>query len=106
MEKDKVPLKSKIAYGGLGAGIGLPNQIAFSAITFFYNILLGLDAKLIGIAWLIFSFWNAINDPHFWVYRGPNEIRKIWKKDTLYTIWSTFIWNLVYFLLDSLRGFE
>jgi GPH family glycoside/pentoside/hexuronide:cation symporter len=65
MFNDKVPLKSKLAYGGLGAGIGLPSQIAFSAITFFYNTTLGLNTELTGIAWLIFSFWNAINDPLF-----------------------------------------
>jgi len=65
MSNDKVPLKSKLAYGGLGAGIGLPSQIAFSAITFFYNTTLGLNTELTGIAWLIFSFWNAINDPLF-----------------------------------------
>ncbi|MFX1320542.1 MAG: MFS transporter [Promethearchaeota archaeon] len=65
MVKEKLPLKSKLAYGGLGAGINLPSQIAFSAITFFYNTILGLDATLIGIAWLIFSFWNAFNDPLF-----------------------------------------
>jgi GPH family glycoside/pentoside/hexuronide:cation symporter len=65
MSNDKLPLKSKLAYGGLGAGISLPNQIAFSAITFFYNTTLGLEARLLGIAWLIFSFWNAVNDPIF-----------------------------------------
>jgi len=62
---EKLPLKLKLAYGGLGAGINLPSQITFSAITFFYNVILGLDAELIGIAWLLFSFWNAINDPIF-----------------------------------------
>ena len=65
MFNDKLPLKSKLAYGGLGAGIGLPSQIAFSAITFFYNTTLGLNTELAGIAWLIFSIWNAINDPLF-----------------------------------------
>jgi len=65
MSIEKLPLKSKIAYGGFGAGISLPSQIAFSAITFFYTAKLGLDAELAGIAWLIFSFWNAINDPLF-----------------------------------------
>ncbi len=65
MPNEELSLKSKLAYGGFGAGIGLPSQIAFSAITFFYNIILGLSAVLIGIAWLIFSFWNAINDPIF-----------------------------------------
>jgi GPH family glycoside/pentoside/hexuronide:cation symporter len=65
MTEEKLSLKLKLAYGGLGAGINLPSQITFSAITFFYNIILGLDAALIGIAWLIFSFWNALNDPIF-----------------------------------------
>ena len=65
MVKEKLSLKSKIAYGGFGAGIGLPSQIAFSAITFFYNTVLGLDATFLGIGWLIFSLWNAINDPIF-----------------------------------------
>jgi len=65
MSIEKLPLKSKIAYGGFGAGISLPSQIAFSAITFFYTAKLGLDVELAGIAWLIFSFWNAINDPLF-----------------------------------------
>ncbi|MBY9016712.1 MAG: MFS transporter [Candidatus Lokiarchaeota archaeon] len=65
MSKEKLSLKSKFAFGGLGAGIGLPSQIAFSAITFFYNAMLGLSTELTGIAWLIFSIWNAINDPLF-----------------------------------------
>ena len=65
MSIEKLPMKSKVAYGVFGAGINLPSQIAFSAITFFYNTILGLDAELAGIAWLIFSIWNAINDPLF-----------------------------------------
>ncbi|MFX1497097.1 MAG: MFS transporter [Promethearchaeota archaeon] len=64
MSPETLPLKSKLAYGGLGAGINLTSNIAFSAITFFYTIL-GLAPKLIGIGWLIFAFWNAINDPLF-----------------------------------------
>lgn len=65
MSPEKLPLKSKLAYGGLGAGINLSSNIAFSAITFFYNTVLGLNPDLIGIGWLVFAFWNAINDPLF-----------------------------------------
>jgi GPH family glycoside/pentoside/hexuronide:cation symporter len=65
MSINKLPLKSKFAYGGLGAGLSLSSQIAFSAITFFYNVKLGLSPELIGIAWMIFSVWNAVNDPLF-----------------------------------------
>jgi GPH family glycoside/pentoside/hexuronide:cation symporter len=65
MPIEKLPFRTKLAYGGLGGGIGLPSQIAFSAITYFYNFTLGLSEELAGLAWLIFSFWNAINDPLF-----------------------------------------
>ncbi len=65
MPNEKLTLKSKLAYGGLGAGIGLPSLITYATITFFYNTILKLNAELIGIAWLIFSIWNAINDPLF-----------------------------------------
>ena len=65
MPIEKLPLRTKLAYGGLGGGIGLPSQIAFSVITVFYITILGLSTELTGLAWLIFSFWNAINDPLF-----------------------------------------
>ncbi|MHA1732022.1 MAG: MFS transporter [Promethearchaeota archaeon] len=63
---DKLPPKNKIAYGAANAanmsmsGIGLGG-----AVTFFYNIKLGLSGELIGLAWMIFAAWNAINDPLF-----------------------------------------
>ena len=65
MPIEKLPLRTKLAYGGLGGGIGLPSQIAFPVITVFYVTILGLSSGLTGLAWLIFSFWNAINDPLF-----------------------------------------
>ena len=36
-----------------------------SAITFYYNIKLGLSEEWISLAWLIFAVWNALNDPLF-----------------------------------------
>jgi GPH family glycoside/pentoside/hexuronide:cation symporter len=60
-----LPSKTKFAYGfGEFVHIILSN-VAFAAITFYYNVKLGLDEQLIGLAWLIFAFWNAINDPLF-----------------------------------------
>jgi GPH family glycoside/pentoside/hexuronide:cation symporter len=60
-----LPNKTKFAYGfGEFVHIILSN-VAFAAITFYYNVKLGLDEQLIGLAWLIFAFWNAINDPLF-----------------------------------------
>ena len=57
--------KSKIAYGSCNTAGNILSGIGFTAITFYYNVKLGLAAELIGIAWLIFAFWNAINDPLF-----------------------------------------
>ncbi|MFX0023340.1 MAG: MFS transporter, partial [Candidatus Hermodarchaeota archaeon] len=65
MPDENLPLKSKLAYGGFWAGLSLPSQIFFSAITFFYNTVLGLRPEAIGIAWLFFSIWNTVNDPIF-----------------------------------------
>ncbi|TFG28699.1 MAG: MFS transporter [Promethearchaeota archaeon] len=60
-----VPKKSKLAYGVLTGSSVILSGIAFSAITFYYNVKLGLSAQLIGIAWLLFAIWNTINDPIF-----------------------------------------
>ena len=58
-----LPAKSKVAYGGANTASSILSGIGFAAITFYYNVKLGLSAELIGIAWLIFAVWNAINDP-------------------------------------------
>ncbi|MCP4760983.1 MAG: MFS transporter [archaeon] len=60
---EKLPAKSKFAFGSANMASGILSGIGLSAITFFYNFKLGLDEDLIGIAWLIFMVWNAINDP-------------------------------------------
>lgn len=63
--KEVLSRKSKVAYGSANTAGNILSGIAFTAITFYYNVKLGLSAELIGIAWLIFAFWNAINDPLF-----------------------------------------
>ncbi len=57
--------KTRLSFSGIAASQWCMSNIAFSPITFYYNIKLGLDAWLIGLAWLIFAFYNAINDPVF-----------------------------------------
>jgi len=63
--KEVLTRKSKVAYGSANTAGNILSGIGFTAITFYYNVKLGLAAELIGIAWLIFAFWNAINDPLF-----------------------------------------
>jgi glycoside/pentoside/hexuronide:cation symporter, GPH family len=60
-----IPMKTKMAYGIGVTGSNIMAGIVFASITFFYNIKLGLDTGLLGIAWLIFGIWNTINDPLF-----------------------------------------
>ncbi|HEY0088040.1 MAG TPA: MFS transporter [Candidatus Lokiarchaeia archaeon] len=60
--KEYVPIKSKFAFGGLSGTIALLSGMAFSAITFYYNVKLGLSAGLLGIGWLIFAIWNALSN--------------------------------------------
>ena len=62
---DKIPVKSKFAYGCAGGANVLLSQIGLATITFFYNVKLGLGAGFVAIAWLIFAAWNAFNDPLF-----------------------------------------
>jgi len=62
---EQLPVREKVAYGISGASQFLLFNIASSPIVFFYNVKLGLDPALIGIAFLIFLFWNALNDPIF-----------------------------------------
>lgn len=62
---EQLPVKEKVAYGTISASSFLLSNIAFSPIIFFYQVKLGLDGALIGIAFLIFGIWNALNDPIF-----------------------------------------
>jgi len=63
---ERLPFRSKLAFGFSQGSINLLQVIALgSAITFYYNIKLGLSEEWISLAWLIFAFWNALNDPLF-----------------------------------------
>lgn len=63
---ERLPFKSKMAFGLSQASINILQVIALgSAITFYYNIKLGLSEEWISLAWLVFAIWNALNDPLF-----------------------------------------
>ena len=63
---ERLPLKSKIAFGFSQASMNLLVGIALgSAITFYYNVKLGLSEEWIALAWIVFAVWNSINDPLF-----------------------------------------
>ena len=92
-----LPTKTKFAYGfGETAHIILSN-VAFSAITFYYNVKLGLGAQLIGIAWLIFAFWNAINDPLFGFIQDHTKTR--WGRRIPYIRFGAPIYGILFILV-------
>ena len=63
---ERLPFRSKLAFGLSQGSINLLQVIALgSAITFYYNVKLGLSEEWISLAWLLFAFWNAVNDPLF-----------------------------------------
>jgi GPH family glycoside/pentoside/hexuronide:cation symporter len=74
--EDKLSPKMKIAYGSTNMAHFALSNIAFTAITFYYNVKLGLDALLIGIGWLIFAIWNALNDPLFGFLEDKTKSKK------------------------------
>jgi GPH family glycoside/pentoside/hexuronide:cation symporter len=73
---EKLPAKMKFAYGSTNMSHFALSNIAFTAVTFYYNVILGLDAILIGIGWLIFAVWNALNDPLFGFLEDKTKSKK------------------------------
>lgn len=74
--EESIPTKSKFAFGGATMASGILNGIAFGAITFYYNIKLGLGEEFIALAWLIFAAWNAVNDPLFGFIEDRTKSKK------------------------------
>ncbi|NHJ14767.1 MAG: hypothetical protein EAX95_13890 [Candidatus Thorarchaeota archaeon] len=121
---ERLPFKSKLAFGLSQASINLLQVIALgSAITFYYNVKLGLSEELISLAWLLFAVWNAVNDPLFGILQeridteSGRRIPVLRLGAPLYTLtfiicWMPFMgstqialfWNLllVLFLFDSM----
>ena len=74
--EEKVPTRSKFAYGGAVFANGILSGLGLGPITFYYNITLGLSGTLLGLAWLIFIVWNAINDPLFGFLEDRTKSKK------------------------------
>lgn len=61
--------KVKIIAGGMSASIYLLMALSMTPITYYYNVILGLNAGLIAYAWLLFAIWNGLNDPLFAIFQ-------------------------------------
>jgi len=48
--------------------LAISNGLIHSAYIKFYTDIIGLDIKYVGIIWLLFGIWNAVNDPMMGVF--------------------------------------
>ena len=92
----KLPLKTKIAFATGMLGNMLLYGTVYSSLTIYYNIKLQADAGLLGIAWLIFLIWNAINDPWFG-YISDNTRSKLGRRIP-YIRYGSIIYGLLFIL--------
>jgi GPH family glycoside/pentoside/hexuronide:cation symporter len=60
---EKLPLWREILYGGGNFTASMFGTIIGTWLSFFYIDTLGFNAKAIGIAMIVYSVWNAVNDP-------------------------------------------
>ncbi|MCJ7647887.1 MAG: MFS transporter, partial [Candidatus Lokiarchaeota archaeon] len=74
--EEKVPTRSKFAYGGAVFASGILSGLGLGPITYYYNITLGLSGSLVGLAWMIFIVWNSINDPLFGFLEDRTKSKK------------------------------
>jgi GPH family glycoside/pentoside/hexuronide:cation symporter len=66
LKEEKVPLKSKVWVSIADAACSMLNTFIVSiGLTYYFTSYRGMDAGLAAIVWLIFAFWNAVNDPLF-----------------------------------------
>lgn len=93
---DEIPRRTKWAFGLIGTASSALEGTVFGSITFFYNIKMGLSSDLIGIAWLIFGIWNAINDPLFGILEERTKT-KIGRRIP-YIRYGAFIYGFLFIL--------
>jgi len=63
LTKEKVSTKVKLNYSIASLAHGLISGLVFANLTFFYNDKLDANPNYLSLAWILFMFWNTINDP-------------------------------------------
>ncbi len=97
--KEHVPMSQKLSFSFANLGSGLLSSLFSSSLIFFYNTKLLLDESYIGIAYLLFAVWNAVNDPIFGFLSDKTKNEKLGRRipylrygAPLYGIAFIFIW--------------
>ena len=96
LPEEKLTKTTKISFSFGAFANNVLNGLVFGNITFFYNQKLGADATLLAIGWVIFAFWNTINDPIV-SYFIDNTRTKIGRRIP-YIRYGSFIYALAFVL--------
>ncbi|MHA1820746.1 MAG: MFS transporter [Promethearchaeota archaeon] len=71
--EEHLPTKSKIAYAMANTANGLLSGLGLGQINYFYTEKFHLMPNYVGLAWMIFAVWNAINDPLFGIIEDKTQ---------------------------------
>ncbi len=96
--EEKLSFIRKLAYGVAYIGNGSLSGIALGgAVTFFYNTKMGLEPYWTSLAWLIFAFWNAINDPLIGIIQDKTKSR--WGRRIPYLRFGAPFYSIAFVLM-------
>jgi len=105
-EKSQEPSKGIMASYGVGKFLVEFFSAAFGALVFkYYETNMGLDPLLSTVGFVIYSLWNAINDPligHFTI--RPTRFAKKWGRRFPWIVGGGFIWAFTLLLIFFVPG--
>ena len=97
-EKDKVhSRRGYVLYSLGGVTSALPYNMVGVFFVFFYAVKVGLSLELVGLVYILYGLWNAINDPLFGYYMDK-KITK-WGRRVPYIIFGTIPLAIGFILL-------
>lgn len=98
IEKDRVhSRRGYFLYSLGGVTSALPFNMIAALFVFFYAVKVGLSLELVGLIYILYGLWNAINDPLFGYYMDK-KITK-WGRRVPYIVFGTIPLAIGFILL-------
>ena len=85
---EKLSFRERLSYGLGTAGEQFPNFLIQTYLFFYFNVVVGLNAGIIGTIMLIARVWDAVNDPMMGVI--ADHTRSRWGSYRPYAFFATF----------------